>query len=478
MKSVFSLFALTVCLTACNSSDLSSTSSSGGASFGDITLADDQRNALTLLPDIAFNGQYETTARPELGIGREDETGSGSSVASEASVTASPAPSGESADSVPYNPGQTIQPGTLTAGDYDDHLNPYLYQNYAREYLQRRGQWVDVPRIDFNQRIGIEVTNQSGQPYADARVEVLSEDAQSVITLHTPANGVTSVYSDLDVLPDNFILRVTGSDGNTVQKNLNLQNAIEAGSVHVTLSSDDQSQVATDTPIDVMFVIDSTGSMTDELQFLQTELSDIISAITAQRSNINIGLVFYRDYGDDYIVRAYDFSANLNGVQLNLNQEYASGGGDYPEAMDQALQAAIGADWRSSSRKVLFLLADAPPHSDRMRATWAAAEQARLKNIHLVPVAASGVGEDAEYIMRSVAALTSSRYLFLTDDSGYGLSHAEPEIDCYVVTSLRKAMIRALNSLVSGARVEPSSSDIIRQVGDYDNGVCKRDNAQ
>ncbi|MEM7258241.1 MAG: protease complex subunit PrcB family protein [Pseudomonadota bacterium] len=227
-----------------------------------------------------------------------------------------------------------------------------------------------------------------------------------------------------------------------------------------------------------MFVMDTTGSMGDELSFLQTELSDIINGLPLQQSNINVGLVFYRDYGDVYVTRAYEFSNDLNTVQLNLNQERAQGGGDYPEAMDQALSAAIGAQWRSNSRRILFLLADAPPHGDRMRATWRAAEQARLSNIHLIPVAASGVAEDAEYIMRSIAALTNSRYLFLTDDSGYGLPHATPDVDCYVVTSLRNSMIRAMNSLVTGNRIEPADNDIIRRVGNYNNGVCDQPDPQ
>ena len=92
-------------------------------------------------------------------------------------------------------------------------------------------------------------------------------------------------------------------------------------------------------------------------------------------------------------------------------------------------------------------------------------------------MAASGAAEDAEYIMRSAAALTNSRYLFLTDDSGFGLPHDEPEIDCYLVTSLRNTMIRTLTSLVTGTRTEPSANDIIRQVGDYNNGVCASENS-
>lgn len=485
-KTYFPLIPL-ILLTACDSGDISNNGTITGTQQSDIVISEDPRELLTALPSIDFNGQYQTRARPEMGT--VADTGSGDATRgteTDAIAISSPASAdiatGGSADSgagasistpLPLSPIRLTPVGLLTAGDYDDHLNPYLYQNYASDYLQHRGQWIDTPRLDFNNRIHIEVVNMGGAPYADAKVEVISGAGQST-TLQTAANGKTSLYTDLDTLPANFNLRVTGTDGTVVQKNIDLQTASKAGEIRVILAAENESRQASPVaaPIDLMFAIDTTGSMGDELRFLQAELSNIINAITMQQSGIRIGLVFYRDYGDAYVVRAHDFTDDLNSVQLNLNQESARGGGDYPEAMDQALQAAIGAEWRTKSRKVMFLIGDAPPHSDRMRASWKAAEQARTKNIHIVPVAASGVAEDAEYIMRSIAALTNSRYIFLTDDSGLGSPHAEPEIDCYVVTSLRSAMIRTLNSLVSGTRIEPAANDIIRQEGNYNQGVC------
>jgi len=483
MKTPYFPLITLLLLTACDSGDISYNSAITGTPQSNIAIPEDPREMLTSLPTIGFNGQYQTTARPEAGIG--GDTGSGDAIrGTETDATAASSPvsadiatggsaGGSVGTSLPLSPIRLTPVGLLTAGDYDDHLNPYLYQNYASDYLRHRGQWIDTPRLDFNNRIHVEVVNMNGAPYADATVEV-DAGARQHITLHTGANGKTSLYTDLDTLPANFNLRVTGTDGTKVEKNIDLQKASKAGEIRVILAADNETRQAAPVaaPIDLMFAIDTTGSMGDELRFLQAELSNIINAITQQQSGIRIGLVFYRDYGDAYVVRAHDFTEDLNSVQLNLNQESARGGGDYPEAMDQALQAAIGAEWRAKSRKVMFLIGDAPPHSDRMRASWVAAEQARKKNIHIVPVAASGVAEDAEYIMRSVAALTNSRYIFLTDDSGVGSPHAEPEIDCYVVTSLRSAMIRTLNSLVSGNRIEPSTNDIIRKEGNYNQGVC------
>ncbi len=59
---------------------------------------------------------------------------------------------------------------------------------------------------------------------------------------------------------------------------------------------------------------------------------------------------------------------------------------------------------------------------------------ARSLDVHIYPVASSGVDELTELTMRSAAQLTGGRYLFLTDDSGVGGAHMEPSIPCYFVT--------------------------------------------
>jgi hypothetical protein len=102
----------------------------------------------------------------------------------------------------------------------------------------------------------------------------------------------------------------------------------------------------------------------------------------------------------------------------------------------------------------------------------AATGRARATGIRIYPLAASGVGEAAEYLMRIMAATTGGRHLFLTDDSGVGLAHQEPKVQCYVVTRLDQLLVRVLAAELSGERVEPSPDQVIRTVGDYDNGYC------
>jgi Mg-chelatase subunit ChlD len=225
---------------------------------------------------------------------------------------------------------------------------------------------------------------------------------------------------------------------------------------------------------DLMIALDATGSMGDEIRFLRSELQVILQQLRRDYPglDIRVGLVSYRDVGDDYVTWTLPISSNLAATHARLGRVEANGGGDMPEAMDQALIRAVGQAWRPNAVRSLLLVADAPPHNDKQGRAFAAVEAARERRVQIVPVASSGLDDRAEYFMRAAAALTQSRYVFLTDDSGIGNPHAEPAVDCYVVTSLASSIRRVLASHVGGVRIEPRPTDIIRTSGRYDNGRC------
>ena len=142
--------------------------------------------------------------------------------------------------------------------------------------------------------------------------------------------------------------------------------------------------------------------------------------------------------------------------------------------MDEALEAALDLDWRTgTAARVAFVVADAPPHADRTGRALDAVREARARGLRLYPVAASGVADAAEYVLRTAAVLTQGRYLFLTDDSGVGLPHAEPKVACYEVTRLDNLLVRVVASELEGRRVEASADEVLRTVGDPDRGVCE-----
>ncbi len=211
--------------------------------------------------------------------------------------------------------------------------------------------------------------------------------------------------------------------------------------------------------------------MQDEIDHLKAEIRGISANIAKKFPEVKqrFALVCYRDEGDDYVTRPFDFTTSLETFQKNIAAQSANGGGDYPEAMHKGLQEATQLRWsEKDTARVAFLIADAPPHAQHMNATLSAINTLRKRGIALYPVACSGYDDACEFVMRSSAMLTGSQFLFLTNDSGVGNSHAEPTIPVlYQVERLEKLMTRMIVSELSGQHIQPApmAEDIIRTVG-------------
>jgi hypothetical protein len=234
------------------------------------------------------------------------------------------------------------------------------------------------------------------------------------------------------------------------------------------------------TELDIAVVLDTTSSMADEIQYLQGELDTIATSVKAKFPDTTprFGLVVYRDETDEYLTRNVPFTSDIAAFRASLAQQSAAGGGDIPEAVPEGLAAGVGLGWRTTDdvARVMFWVADAPQHAGKEQAVNAAVTGAVQKDIHVYPIASSGVDQNAELTMRGAAQVTGGRYLFLTDDSGIGNSHAEPHIPCYVVTPLQGAMVRMVESEMKGARVEPAANEVLRTVGSPVDGKCTLQN--
>ncbi|MEO8177639.1 MAG: vWA domain-containing protein [Deltaproteobacteria bacterium] len=230
------------------------------------------------------------------------------------------------------------------------------------------------------------------------------------------------------------------------------------------------------TRLDVSLVVDTTGSMGDELAYLQSELLAISSSIEANYPGAEQrwSLVAYRDRGDVYTTLPFDFGTDPEVFRQHLADQSAGGGGDIPEAPEAALAAMNQLSWRTddATARLAFWVADAPHHAEQATAMKAAFLAAQSAGVHIYPVASSGVDELTELSMRSAAQLTGGRYLFLTDDSGVGNSHKEPSIPCYFVTKLNAAILRMVDIEMSGVYREPTAAELIRAGGNPQDGAC------
>ncbi|MCH8252545.1 MAG: VWA domain-containing protein [Planctomycetes bacterium] len=368
--------------------------------------------------------------------------------------------------------GDDTQSGLLTAGSFDDNLNLAVYESFVADLFQENPDEL-LPYIPLGELVRITVLTQDGDPVGDARVVVhsLGESQEPLIDLTTHSDGRVVLATGLD----------GGGDANEFEVTIHPPDGGEPVVIAFDLDDTDwtinlpEVEAVLPSGLDLALVIDATGSMGDELEFLKIELDEIVAGVADLFPDVEqrYALVVYRDHGDAYVTRTFDFTDSLSEFQANLADQSAAGGGDYPEAMHLALEEAVALDWRAdSTARVMFLIADAPPHdADAAQALDAIMDLRRL-GVSIYPVAASGVAAEAEYIMRTAALFTLAEYLFLTDDSGIGNPHAEPHIPCYVVQRLDTLMTRMIRTQLAGARIEPAPETIIRVVGNPVDGVC------
>jgi Mg-chelatase subunit ChlD len=121
--------------------------------------------------------------------------------------------------------------------------------------------------------------------------------------------------------------------------------------------------------IEVCFVLDTTGSMGGLLEGAKQKIWSIANEmISAQPTpELKLGLIGYRDRGDDYVVKSFSLTDDIDAIYGHLREFQAGGGGDTPESVNEALAEAIQKmPWSSDKKvlKIIFLVGDAPPHMD------------------------------------------------------------------------------------------------------------------
>lgn len=172
--------------------------------------------------------------------------------------------------------------------------------------------------------------------------------------------------------------------------------------------------------LDVVFVIDTTGSMADEIETVKTEMRKIIKKVQSgqPRPDVRCGLVLFRDRGDAYVTKKFALTTDLQSVESEIIRITADGGGDTPEAVSEALHVAVEEmDWNFEQRtsRMMILMGDAAPqrYSDGYdyRVELAAAKQ---KGIKLSTWGCSGIVDSGEAEFREMAQISGGSFDFLT----------------------------------------------------------------
>lgn len=298
-------------------------------------------------------------------------------------------------------------------------------------------------RWGFDAREPVEVRVESqGRPVADVKVTLHDAAEREVWTARTDNKGRAYLFVARGAAAEGPFRVVAEHEGRAVGKR-----AIAGERIVLEVPK----APTTSQSADVMFVVDTTGSMGDELSYLQVELEDVMERVRRRTGNeldIRLSVNFYRDRGDAYVVRSHDFTREISSAVQALRDESAAGGGDFPEAVDLALQSGIrDHDWSSQARaRLLFLVLDAPPHDNQqvVARLHALVRDASRRGIRIIPVTASGIDKSTEFLMRNLSVKTGGTYVFLTDDSGVGGGHLEASVGATQVEKLNDLLTRLI----------------------------------
>jgi CarboxypepD_reg-like domain/Secretion system C-terminal sorting domain/von Willebrand factor type A domain len=332
--------------------------------------------------------------------------------------------------------------GLLTAGEINDFNKWKMWSDFQEnEFKTYSEHWKLFPK----QRYGVQLQNKEhiaiiGQP-------VFLVDKKTGDTLWsavTDNTGKAELWAGMQELKDETDFTILSKGSQPVTSAANFANGINKMEINASCSVPNT--------VDIAFVIDATGSMGDEIDFLKLELEDVIRNTFAQHPDLDLHVssVFYRDKSDEYLSRYIDFQTDLLKVSNFIKLQRAAGGGDMPEAVDVGLQTALDSlHWSGNPRsRILFLVLDAPPHDEAKEKMFELIQKASAKGIRIVPIVCSGANKSTEFIMRSIALATNGTYIFLTDDSGVGLPHIKPTTDVFNVEFLNSLLERVIKQMV------------------------------
>ena len=353
--------------------------------------------------------------------------------------------SAPTSDGGQYSQNQTSniqpKPGVLTAGEWNDNLNFEFMQMLMSTHDDWR-YFYNFWQMTPERRTTVNVTFSDGQPAANVSVDLLDQREKVVWTAVTDSTGTAYLFNGLKSQDDSRIASIR------IETTI-IDVESDMTDYHIVLDSPAPSSPLS---LDFMLVIDTTGSMGDELDYLKEELEDVVLGIKSDNANLPIRLSVnvYRDIGDEYVVRSTPFSERIDKSISFLQKQYAEGGGDFEEAVEKALADAIyDHEWNpEATAKLLFLVLDAPPHNTKQNRSYIPElmSDAAAKGIRIIPIASSGIDKDTEFLLRTMSITTGGSYVFLTDHSGVGNTHLDPTIGNYEVEYLNELLVRLINS--------------------------------
>jgi hypothetical protein len=220
-----------------------------------------------------------------------------------------------------------IKAGTLTSGEVNDFAKWHLWGDILKnDFRQYTAQWGFSPL----RRYIAQLTNKQGMPLVNAPVTLKNSSGEILWQAKTDNTGKAELWIDF-FNPEaktnaNALKLVFEYEGKTTEiTNVTpFEQGINAAQINVACKERNK--------VDIFFMVDATGSMGDEIRYLQVELDNIIQTVHKQQSELQLrtGSLVYRDHGDQYLTRKSSLNSDINETLDFLRKQSAGGGGDYP----------------------------------------------------------------------------------------------------------------------------------------------------
>jgi len=316
-----------------------------------------------------------------------------------------------SADFSPIESDHQRQIPEIKAATHNDNEEYPFYL----DYLQRFKDIKDVYHRNFEDRLILRIVDDSDRPLFNVPFRIFSTGGDEEWKSLTYSNGENIIYPYI-------LFSKAATDLLSVEidyQNYRLQKEMKISHDRITVIKIPQAVRTAEISVDILFILDTTGSMGDEIQQLQDNIYSIFTRIHNQYKflPLRFGLILYRDRGDKYLVQKFDFTESIEEFQIYLDRVESGGGGDNPEDIQIALKESLQSlSWSANNLKIAFLVADAPPHLDydQTYTYLDAAKEANQRAIKLYTIGASGLDIAAEYVFRQIAVLSYGEFIFLT----------------------------------------------------------------
>lgn len=293
------------------------------------------------------------------------------------------------------------------AGEHDDNEEFPAFLDFFNRFSSLSTD-LDPIKLDISGRIIISVVDVKGNPIKDALLTVNAKH------FRTANDGEIILFPSDIGLRKKKNLKAFITVGNTTKDFI----ITSETAVRQEVKFDHVRSELQKVPVDIVFTLDTTGSMGDEIDILRDTIYSIytrINKLDSANVDLRFGVVLYRDKGDIYMTKQFALTSDITAFQEFLFNVRAGGGGDTPEDLIAGLDETVNKmNWRNDAIKLSFLVTDAPGHMYDVEQFRSILTSARENNIKIFSVGASGLDTTGEIQLRITAQNTKGSFIFLT----------------------------------------------------------------